>query len=92
MIGTIFVISILGIVTAYFLARSVLKLPTGTEKMRNVARAIQEGAEAFLKRQYTTITILSVSLAVLIFLVYYFIGNVDLGWMTYFSFILGAFD
>jgi K(+)-stimulated pyrophosphate-energized sodium pump len=91
MIATIFAISLIGIVVAYFLARSVLNQGTGTDKMREIAKAIQEGAEAFLKRQYTTITILSVSLAVIIFLIYFFVGNIELGWKTAFSFILGAF-
>jgi K(+)-stimulated pyrophosphate-energized sodium pump len=91
MIAVIFAISLLGVAVAYFLARSILKLPTGTDKMREIAKAIQEGAEAFLRRQYTTITILSVSLAVIIFLIYFFAGNIELGWKTSFSFILGAF-
>jgi K(+)-stimulated pyrophosphate-energized sodium pump len=91
MIGIIFVISLFGVTVAYFLARSILKQGTGTDKMREIAKSIQEGAEAFLKRQYTTITILSVSLAALIFLIYSLTGNVELGWKTSFSFILGAF-
>jgi K(+)-stimulated pyrophosphate-energized sodium pump len=90
MIGLIFGISVLGILVAYFLARGVLKQDSGTEKMREVAKAIQEGAEAFLKRQYTTITMLSVALAVVIFLIYFFTGKTELGWKTSLSFILGA--
>ncbi|MGH9099456.1 MAG: sodium-translocating pyrophosphatase, partial [Acidimicrobiales bacterium] len=40
---------------------------TGTDKMRQIAHAIQEGAEAFLRRQFRTIAIIIVPLAVLIF-------------------------
>jgi K(+)-stimulated pyrophosphate-energized sodium pump len=90
MFTLIFAVSIAGLLVAYFLARSVIKLDTGNDKMREVAKAIQEGAEAFLKRQYKTITILSLILAVLIFLVYFFSGNIELGWKTSISFILGA--
>ncbi|MBN2093966.1 MAG: sodium-translocating pyrophosphatase, partial [Candidatus Zambryskibacteria bacterium] len=69
----------------------VLKLDTGNSKMQEIAKAIQEGAEAFLRRQYRTISILSFVLAALIFLIYLLIGNFELGWKTAFSFILGAF-
>jgi len=44
----------------------VLKADQGTAKMREIARAIQEGAEAFLKRQFRVIVIIIVPLAVLI--------------------------
>lgn len=91
MFAMIFAISISGVLFAYFLARGVLKQDTGTDKMREVARAIQEGAEAFLKRQYTTIMTLSVALAIIIFLIYFFTGHTQLGWKTSSSFILGAF-
>jgi K(+)-stimulated pyrophosphate-energized sodium pump len=56
-----------GITTGLVLARGVLAADTGTAKMREIAKAIQEGAEAFLKRQFRTILIIVVPLAVLIF-------------------------
>src|SRR6202035_2410316 len=45
----------------------VLAADTGTPKMREIALAVQEGAEAFLARQFRTIVIIIVPLAVLIF-------------------------
>jgi K(+)-stimulated pyrophosphate-energized sodium pump len=58
---------VIGIVAGLVLMRGVLAADTGTPKMREIAKAIQEGAEAFLKRQFKVILIIIVPLAVLIF-------------------------
>jgi len=58
---------VVGIATGLVLMRGVLAADTGTLKMREIAKAIQEGAEAFLKRQFRTIGIIVVPLAILIF-------------------------
>jgi K(+)-stimulated pyrophosphate-energized sodium pump len=58
---------IVGIAAGLLLARNVLAADTGTPKMREIALAVQEGAEAFLKRQFRTIIIIVVPLAILIF-------------------------
>ncbi|MCR4300622.1 MAG: sodium-translocating pyrophosphatase, partial [Sulfuricaulis sp.] len=47
----------------------VLDKPTGSERMREIAAAIQEGASAYLNRQYTTIAVVGV----ILFLVIYFV-------------------
>ena len=76
--------SIIAILYGLFLIRVVLKKGTGDAKMQAIAKAIQEGAKAYLNRQYKTIGII----AVILFLV---IGLVPmLGWMMAFSFIFGA--
>jgi len=61
------VAGLIGIVSGLALMRGVLKADQGTSKMREIAKAIQEGAEAFLKRQFKVIVIIVVPLAVLIF-------------------------
>ena len=59
--------AVFGIVVGLILMRGVLAADTGTSKMREIAAAIQEGAEAFLRRQFRAIAIVIVPLAVLIF-------------------------
>ncbi len=58
---------LVAILVAIYLVRGVVAADTGTAKMREIAAAIQEGAEAFLKRQFRTIAIIVVPLGVLVF-------------------------
>jgi len=74
---------------AGYLAWRVLKQPTGTEKMQEIGDAIRQGARAFMKRQYSTIAIIAVILAI-VFATSIGISNPRLGAMTGFAFGLGA--
>jgi len=65
----ILVISLLALAFAYYLVREVLGAPEGTEKMKEIAKAIQEGASAYLKRQFSTLGIFLALLTVLLFIV-----------------------
>src|SRR2546426_2635571 len=56
-------LSVVALAVAVGLARWVLKQDNGTPEMRRISDAIQEGAGAFLRRQYRTIFTLSVFLA-----------------------------
>ncbi len=61
------VTAIFGLAVGLVLMRGVLRADTGTPKMREIAAAIQEGAVAFLRRQFRAIGIIVIPLAVLIF-------------------------
>jgi K(+)-stimulated pyrophosphate-energized sodium pump len=60
--------SLLAIVVGFFLSRGVLRADQGTERMREIAGAIQEGAMAYLKRQFRTIALILIPLVVVVFL------------------------
>ncbi|MDP3766031.1 MAG: sodium-translocating pyrophosphatase [Nanoarchaeota archaeon] len=90
LLAIVIVISILALVFAGYLARHVLKKDSGTASMQEISNAIKIGAEAFVKRQYMTIGILTLVLAVVMFIIYAVLGKTDLGWRTSASFIFGA--
>ena len=64
---------VLTFVAAGFLARELLRGPTGTPAMFEVHAAIREGAEAFMRRQYSTIAALAAGTAVLVYVLYAFV-------------------
>src|SRR5437667_455660 len=91
-------LSVVALAVAVGLARWVLKQDNGTPEMRRISDAIQEGAGAFLRRQYRTIFTLSVFLAALIFVLYAFFRSphpgeppaTTMAFWTTLSFVFGA--
>jgi K(+)-stimulated pyrophosphate-energized sodium pump len=97
MIYIIFVISVFSLIFAVGLARRVLRSDTGTPRMIEISNAIKEGAEAFLKRQYRTIVMLALALAVILLLFYKFSSSTnirslgpDIYWKVTLAFLVGA--
>lgn len=78
------VASVVAIVYGLLLAKSILKKSAGNERMQEIAKAIQEGAGAYLNKQYKTIAMI----AVVLFLVIGFIPK--LGWVMAIGFVVGA--
>jgi len=72
----------LAIVYAIWATRSVLNADPGSERMQEIAAAVREGAQAYLKRQYSTIAVVGI---VIFLIVGYF-----LGWLVAVGFAIGA--
>jgi K(+)-stimulated pyrophosphate-energized sodium pump len=64
----IMAVCLLALLVAFILVRQVLAADQGTEKMREIARAIQEGSRAYLNRQFRTLAIFVVLLFFLLLL------------------------
>lgn len=86
MMTTLFIIGGAAVAVVYgaIVIASILRLPAGNDKMKEISAAIQAGAKAFLNRQYKSVAIVAAAL----FLVIGFIPA--LGWMTAIAFLSGA--
>src|SRR5438874_3142302 len=70
------------VIFAIVLIFLVLRMPPGNARMQEIAAAIQEGASAYLNRQYTVIAVIGVVIALVI--------GVTLGWKTAALYVVGA--
>ena len=75
--------SVTAIVCGIIFALDILKKSAGSEKMQEIAGAIQEGATAYLNRQYLTVGIVGI-------LIYLMLGLSGIGWLTANGFLVGA--
>ena len=82
---TVYVAMLCGVIAVLYgfvTSRQVLGASAGNEKMQDIASAIQEGAKAYLGRQYTTIAIVGVIVAVVL--------AATLGTLSTVGFLIGA--
>src|SRR3989338_3143447 len=76
--------AVLAILYGVYLIRRVLQMSQGSERMQAISRSIQEGARAYLNRQYKTVA----AVAAVLFLIIGFVPS--LGWLTAVAFLVGA--
>ena len=72
----------LAVIYGILASRSILAASAGTERMQEISSAIQEGAAAYLNRQYRAIAIVGVVIAIILIFV--------LNWMVALGFVIGA--
>lgn len=82
LISLIFGSSFLAIITGIILSKWIVSLSPGNDKMQEIAKAIQEGASAYLNRQYKSISLVGIILAIILYFAF--------GWQTTIGFLIGA--
>ena len=73
---------LLSLIYGAYASRQVMKTSAGNERMQQIAAAIQEGAAAYLNRQYKTIGMVGIAVGVLLWVL--------LGWHVMVGFVVGA--
>src|SRR5213594_1702471 len=82
------VAAFVGIAYGAYLIQWILKLQEGSEKMKTIAKAIQEGANAYLNRQYTTVAYVAAGLFAVLWLAG--LWSEKFGLLTAVGFLIGA--
>src|SRR5262245_27328330 len=78
------VCALVAVLCGLYLTWWLLKQPAGSERMQEIAGAVQEGAAAYLRKQYTTIAIVAIA-------PFFLLGFYNkLGWGAAFGFLIGA--
>src|ERR1039457_2712252 len=73
---------VLAILYGIWATGSVLRADAGSKKMQEISEAVREGAQAYLKRQYTAIAMVGVVIFVIL--------GFTLGWLVAIGFLVGA--
>ena len=90
--AVLFALLCAGAAVAYgvYLTIWLLKQPAGNERMQEIARAIQEGAAAYLTRQYRTIAVVAIVPFLLLGFYHTVFSGSPLGWGAAIGFLIGA--
>ena len=81
-LGLVIVAGALAVLYGILQTSALMRAPTGTDRMREIAAAIQEGAQAYLRRQYMTIAMVGVVVLIALSLL--------IGWRAGVGFLIGA--
>jgi len=84
------VASVLALLTVLYFVIYVLRQDKGNEKMQHIASLVQQGARAFLRREYFYVSILVVAVVILIAIAPRLKPGIQLGWRTSIAFLIGA--
>jgi len=82
--------AIIALIYGAVLIRWILAQPDGDKSMKAIASAIQEGASAYLNRQYRVIAVVAVIIFIILTFGYGAIAGFDTGWKTGVGFLVGA--
>jgi K(+)-stimulated pyrophosphate-energized sodium pump len=80
--------ALVGIAYGGYLVQWIMKLNEGSEKMKAIAKAIQEGAKAYLNRQYRTVAVVAVAMFVILWAAG--LWSDQFGFVTAIGFLIGA--
>jgi len=81
-LGLVIIAGLLAVLYGILQTSALMRASTGTDRMREIAAAIQEGAQAYLRRQYTTIGLVGVVILIVV--------AVLIGWRAALGFFIGA--
>ncbi|TKJ46948.1 sodium-translocating pyrophosphatase [Candidatus Aerophobetes bacterium Ae_b3a] len=81
---------VIGLIGIGFLIKGILKASSGNKLMTDISRTIQQGAKAFLLREYRTVAILVVIVVALLSLAPFFVHNAGVNWQTALAFVIGV--
>jgi K(+)-stimulated pyrophosphate-energized sodium pump len=82
--------ALIGLAYAAIQSYLLLRIPVTEEKPEKISMAIRQGANAFMRRQYTSIFIFAAVLAVIIFVAFYFSSGLTDAWKITLGFVVGA--
>ena len=87
----IFFCSILSIIASFWLRKVTLKQNAGTDRMREIAYYIRQGAKAYLKRQYKVVFSVAIVIFLIIFTIFLLKKNIVFASVIAVSYLIGAF-
>ncbi|MCL4334394.1 MAG: sodium-translocating pyrophosphatase [Candidatus Thermoplasmatota archaeon] len=86
----ILVSALIGVAYAVIQSYLLLRIPVTEEKPKKISASIRQGANAYMRRQYTNVFIFAAILAVVIFIAFYFESGISVAWKLTLGFLVGA--